>query len=207
MKLTLNLPRRRRGHFAAGRAFTLPELMIVMAIFSLVIAGLISAQIFGMRLLGISETKLSATAAGRRALNAVRDEIRAGKILVVGNGNNSTFTPIADNTPQIGNALQIHATTNTANFVRYYLDPGEERLKRVDSGSSNIQVVANFVTNQFAFTVEDFHGNVRTKNQNNRVIRMNLDFYQWEFPVASVGIDGMYDYYHLQTRISRRTIE
>ena len=207
MKLIVNLPRRPHGHCAAGRAFTLPELMIVMAIFSLVFAGLISAQIFGMRMLTISETKLSATATGRRALNAVRDEIRAGKILVVGNGNDSTFTPIADNTPQIGNALQIHSTTNTANFVRYYLDQGEERLKRVVSGSSNIQVVANFITNELAFSAEDFCGNVQTRNRNNRVIRLNLEFYQWGYPIASVGSGGMYDYYHLQTRISRRTIE
>jgi prepilin-type N-terminal cleavage/methylation domain-containing protein len=207
MKFTANLPLQSPGHFAAGRAFTLPEIIIVMAIFSLVIAGLISAQIFGMRMLTISETKLSATATGRRALNAVRDEIRAGKILVVGNGNNSTFTPIADNTPQIGNALQIHPTTNTTNFVRYYLDPAEERLKRVVSGSSNIQVVANFVTNELPFAVEDFRGNVLTRNRNNRVIRLNLEFYQWGFPIASAGSGGMYDYYHLQTRISRRTIE
>ncbi len=207
MKLKVNPSFRPRGQGAAGRAFTLPELMIVMAIFSLVFAGLISAQIFGMRMLTISETKLSATATGRRALNAVRDEIRAGKILVVGNGDHSTFTPIADNTPQIGNALQIHATTNTANYVRYYLDQGEERLKRVVSGSSNIQVVANFITNELAFSAEDFRGNVQTRNRNNRVIRLNLEFYEWGYPIASVGSGRMYDYYHLQTRISRRTIE
>ena len=207
MKLTVNPSFRPRGHFGAVCAFTLPEIMIVMAIFSLVIAGLISAQIFGMRMVTISETKLSATATGRRALNAVRDEIRARKILVVGNGDNSTFTSIADNTPQVGNALEIYPTTNKANFVRYYIDPVEERLKRVVSGSSNIQVVANFVTNELAFAAEDFRGNILTRNRNNRVIRLNLDFFRWEFPVATAGSGGLYDYYHLQTRISRRTIE
>ena len=106
-----------------------------------------------------------------------------------------------------GNALQIYPTTNTANFVRYYMEPVEEQLKRVVSGSSNIQVVANFVTNDLAFAVEDFRGNTQTQNRNNRVIRLNLDFFQWEYPLATAGSGGMYDYYHLQTRISRRTIE
>jgi prepilin-type N-terminal cleavage/methylation domain-containing protein len=207
MKLTVNPSFRPRGHCGAGCAFTLPEIMIVMALFALVMAGVISAQIFGMRMVTISETKLSATATGRRALNAVRDEIRAGKILVVGNGDDSTFTPIADNTPQVGNALEIYPTTNKANFVRYYIDPEEERLKRVDSGSSNIQVVANFITNELAFAAEDFQGNIQSRNRNNRVIRLNLDFCRWGYPIASVGRGGMYDYYHLQTRISRRTIE
>jgi prepilin-type N-terminal cleavage/methylation domain-containing protein len=200
MKLTADIPPHRR-------AFTLAEIMIVMALFSMIIVGLISAQIVGMKMLTVSETKLSATATGRRALNAVRDEIRSGKILVVGNGNDITFTPIADGTAHVGNALQIYPTTNTANFVRYYMDVGEERLKRVTSGGGAVRVVANFVTNQMAFAAEDFRGNVQVNNQNNRVIRVNLEFYQWEFPVASVGVNGMYDYYHLQTRIARRTIE
>jgi hypothetical protein len=36
---------------------------------------------------------------------------------------------------------------------------------------------------------------------------MMLDFYQWEFPVAQAGAGAFYDYYHLQTRMTRRTIE
>ena len=65
----------------------------------------------------------------------------------------------------------------------------------------------NYVTNDIAFRAEDFRGQVLTNNQNNRVIRMILEFYQWEFPVATVGTNGLYDYYRLQTRITRRTIE
>jgi len=200
MKLPAAIP-------ADRRAFTLPEIMIVMALFSLVIAGVVSVQLFGMRLISISETKLSATATGRRALNAVRDEIRSGKILVVGNGDDTTFTPIADGVAHVGNALQIYPTTNTANYIRYYMDTSAEQLKRITSSNATAQVIANFATNQLAFAAEDFRGNVQTNNVNNRVIRLNLEFYQWEFPVASVGAGGMYDYYHLQTRIARRTIE
>jgi len=39
------------------------------------------------------------------------------------------------------------------------------------------------------------------------VIRMMLEFYQWEYPLAAAGQGAMYDYYRLQTRITRRLIE
>jgi prepilin-type N-terminal cleavage/methylation domain-containing protein len=188
-------------------AFTLPEIMTVMALFALLLLSLISSQITGMKMYRISESKLTATAGGRRALDRVRDEIRAGKILLVGSGGDSSFTPIADNQPHLGNAVQIHATTNTSNFVRYYLDADDDCLKRVASGNTNVQVIANYVTNDFAFRAEDFRGNVLTNNQNNRVIRMILEFYQWEYPTVTTGSNGLYDYYRLQTRITRRTIE
>lgn len=189
------------------RAFTLPEIMTVMALFTLVIAGMLSSQLFGMRMYRISETKLLATAGARRALDRVRDEIRAGKLLKVGNGNDAAFAVVADNEPQIGNALQIHATTDTNTFVRYYLDANAKCLKRLVSGSGEVQVVANYITNRLVFQAQDFMGNVLTNRQNNRVIQMTLEFYQWEFPAARVGSGGMYDYYRLQTRITRRAIE
>lgn len=188
-------------------AFTVTEIMTVMALFALLLAGLLSGQIMGMKMYLISQSKLTAAASGRRALDRVREEIRCGKLLLVGNGDCVTFTPIADGAPQLGNAVQICATINTNNFVRYYLDASDDRLKRVTSDTSPVQVIANYVTNDFSFRAEDFRGNVLTNNQNNRVIRMVLEFYQWEFPCTTVGANNVYDYYRLQTRITRRTIE
>jgi len=189
----------------AFRGFTLTEIMVVTAIFSLLILAVISTQIMGMTMYRISETKVTSTAEGRKALNRVRNEIRMGKIVEVGIGDATSFTTIPDNTPQIGNALQICMTTNRNNFVRYYLDTNTTSLNRVINGEA--QTVANYITNELAFYAEDYAGNVLTNNQNNRVIRMTLEFYQWEFPMASAGSGGMYDYYRLQTRATRRTIE
>lgn len=194
----------RRGDLAA-RAFTLAEVLVAMAIFTLLVGAVVTTQIMGLKLYRISETKLMGTAEGRAALNAARDEIRMGKILAVGNGDAVTFVPIADHQPQIGNALQIHPGTNRNVFVRYFLDADATALKRL--GDGEVRVVANFITNQLVFSAEDFAGNVLTNNQNNRVIRMLLEFYQWEYPIATVGAGGMYDYYRLQTRVTRRTIE
>lgn len=201
------LPSQRWRRQGGVRAFTLPEMMTVVALFSLLLGGVLSSQLLGMRMYRISETKLSATANARRALDRVRNEIRSGKMLLVGNGDDASFTLIADNQPHIGNALQIYPTTNTSSFVRYYLDADENCLKRLVSGSGEAQVVANYITNRLVFQAEDFAGHILTNNQNNRVIRLMLEFYQWEFPVARVGHGGMYDYYRLQTRITRRTIE
>jgi prepilin-type N-terminal cleavage/methylation domain-containing protein len=192
---------------AGSRAFTLPEIMVVMALFGMLVLAMVTCQIFGMRLERISETKLAATAAGRKALNQVRNEIRSGKMLEIGTGDAASFTPISDNASQVGNALQIYPTTNTSNFIRYYLDTGDNSLKRITSFDAQPEVLAGFITNQLVFRAENFQGDVLTNHQDNRVIRMTLEFYRWEYPIATVGNGGMYDYYRLQTRITRRMIE
>ena len=191
----------------ARRAFTLPEIMVVMAIFTMLVAAMIMSQMFGLRMHRISETKLGSTLNGRKAMNQVREEIRSGKILRIGLGDAEEFKNIPDNQPQIGNALQIYATTDTNSFVRYYLDPAEQSLKRLASTNAVPQIMASFITNQLVFQAEDFQGNVLTNHQNNRVIRLMLEFYRWEYPIAGVGSGSMYDYYRLQTRITRRMIE
>jgi prepilin-type N-terminal cleavage/methylation domain-containing protein len=190
-----------------GRAFTMPEMMIVMSIFTLLVLALVSCQLFGMRMQRIAETKLAGTAMGRKALNQVRNEILQGKILTVGSGNSSSFVPVPDNIAQIGNALQISFTTNTNSYVRYYLDTNDNSFKRTTSLNTTPVVLANFITNRLVFQAEDFRGNVLTDNQNNRVIHMMLQFYRWEYPIATAGSGGMYDYFQLQTRITRRTID
>lgn len=187
--------------------FTLTEMMTAMAIFSLVTTAVVYTHIFGLQLFNISATKLSASANARAALNAVREDIRSAKVLYVGNGTAQSFTRAATNQPRQGNAVQIFPTTNTASYVRYFLDPNSQNLMRVTSASPNPTVVARFLTNRITFAAEDYAGNVLTNDQNNRVIRMSLEFYQWEFPVAHAGAGAYYDYYRLQTRVTRRTIE
>jgi hypothetical protein len=155
----------------------------------------------------IAETKLSATADGRKALNEIREKIRQSKIVVIGNGDSAGFTNISDDFPQIGNALQVYPTTNLTVFTRYYLDAADDDLKRLASDSAEPSIVSRFVTNRLIFQAEDFRGNILTNDNNNRVVRMTLEFSQWEYPIATVGKGGLYDYYRLQTRVTRRLIE
>jgi hypothetical protein len=181
--------------------------MTASAIFSLVVIGVVYSHLLGLRMFNITATKLSASANARAALNELRDEIRSAKMLQVGNGNNLGFTNIVGNVLRQGNALQIYPTTATNTYARYYMDAQAQELKRVVAGSTTAVVISQFITNQVAFAAEDYAGNVLTTDQNNRVIRMSLQFYQWEFPVARAGVGAYYDYYPLQTRMTRRTIE
>lgn len=193
--------------FRRIRAFTLSELMITMAVFTILMAALLASHLMGMRMRRVTDTKLSATANARRALNEIRNEVRTAKMLSVGNGNQNSFTPPATLSEQIGNSIQIYATTNTNNFVRYYMDRSEEALMRVTSSDRNPRAVANNITNQLVFAAEDFKGIILTNEQNNRVIRMVLEFYQKEYTLAQAPDRGVYDYYRVQTRITRRSIE
>ncbi|HOX58654.1 MAG TPA: hypothetical protein P5205_20640 [Candidatus Paceibacterota bacterium] len=188
-------------------AFTLAEIMTAMALFSLVTIGVVYSQVFGMKMFNITSTRLSASDHSRKVLNLVRDEIRSGKLLYVGNGDSNGFTHIAPKQLHQGNALQIHPTTDTNVFIRYFLDTATQSLKRTTSAGGQVQVLAPYLTNQIAFVAEDFAGSILTNDQNNRVIKMILDFYQWEFPVARAGNGAFFDYYHLQTRVTRRRIE
>ena len=103
------------------RAFTLVEMMVAMAIFSMVIAATVSSQLFGLRMYRISDAKLSVSGDARVVLNHLREEVWTGKLLYVGNGNSSAFTLVADNTPHCGNAIRICPTTDTNNFIYYFI--------------------------------------------------------------------------------------
>lgn len=199
MKLQSSISLRHRESRSGNAAFTLPEIMIAMTIFLLVVMGVLTTHIFGLKMATVNQSKLMATQDAREALNRVRDDIRSGKIVYVGNGTESSFSRISANSPQQGNAILIHQTLNTNRFVQYFLDTSDETLKR-RSSAGQVVVVANFVTNLVPFRAENYLGQVLTNDQNNRVIRMNLEFYQWEFPEE-------YDYYGLQTKVTRRAIE
>jgi len=197
-----------RNGATARAAFTLPEMMITAAIFSLLVIAGVYSHVLGLKMSNFTQTKLQATHNARAALNTTRDEIRSAQNIVVGNGNNTNFTGIADNLPQQGNAIQVYPTESTNTYVRFYVDanPKAQTLNRVVSGKTNIQVLAKFVTNQIPFRVEDFNGTVLTNDQNNRVVSMTFEFYQFEFAVLQSGKPAFYDYYRLQTKVARRAV-
>jgi prepilin-type N-terminal cleavage/methylation domain-containing protein len=189
------------------RAFTLPEVLVAMGIFVGLMAMMMVANMFGIRMHEMTKVKLGASDEARRAVNLLSSEIRSAKIIRIGNGNATEFAEVPINTPQQGSAIQIHPTTNTADFVRYFWDNADSRLKRTLNGSNIVTVVANFITNQLVFTSEDGLGNVLTNNQNNRVIGLKLEFYQLQYPVTKIGPGNYYDYYRLSTKVTRRALE
>jgi prepilin-type N-terminal cleavage/methylation domain-containing protein len=189
-----------------AKAFTLPEMMITLAIFSLVVIAGLYSHLLGLKMNTFVQTKLQATHKARAALNQTRDEVRSAHAVYVGWGGRFGFTNATDGSNQVGNSLQIYPTTATNTYVRYFTDTTNLTRVEVAGGRTNFQIIASDVTNQIAFHMEDYAGNVLTNAQNDRVVCMIFEFYQFEFAVLQPGKRDFYDYYRLQTKVSRRAL-
>jgi hypothetical protein len=187
-------------------AFTFAEMMVTTAVSMLVMAGLITTYVFGLRLFEFVKPKMSASDSARVALGKISDELRSANIIRVGQGSLSSFTEVSPGAIQQANAIQIYGSTNTNYYARYYWDSADLKLKRTTNGSSYAYVIANSVSNQLVFTSEDYAGNILTNNQNNRVIGLTLQFYQIEYPIMQIGPGQFYDFYQIHTKITRRKL-
>lgn len=189
------------------RAFTITEMMVTISILLMVIAGVLTAHVFGLKFFEITKAKLVASDDARRSVSRLISEIRGAKMIMVGTGTVSTFTEVADGVAQQGSAVQIYGTTNTNYYVRYFWNSSDGKLKRTTNGSSVMNLMASSITNSIIFSAEDFQGNILTNNENNRVIGLRLNFRQLEFPVINIGPSNYYNFYQLRTKITRRTLE
>lgn len=192
---------------ASRRAFTVTEIMVVGSLLLLVIGGVLSTHMFGIRMFQITKAKLGASDEARKAISKLVSEVRSSKMVKVGEGSLTTFTEVGVDSPQKGSAIQVYPGVETNNFIRYFWDSGDKRLKRTTNGATSVAIIANYVTNNLVFTCEDFAGNILTNNQNNRVIALTLQFFQIEFPVVSIGPGHTYDFYQLRTKMTRRNLE
>jgi Tfp pilus assembly protein PilW len=190
-----------------SQAFTLVEIQISMAIIMLVIGGVISSHVFGLKLNEATRAKLSASDSARNSLNKIVNDVRSAKTIQVGSGNLNAFSPVADGSLQKGSALRIYPTTNTNSFVVYYLDTSDSKLKKASTSATNPVAIAEYLTNTVLFTSESYNGTVLTDNQNNRVIGVDMQFYQIRYPITTIGAGGYFDYYQVKTKITRRALE
>lgn len=196
-----------RNSIQFKRAFTLPEVMVTMAIFSLMVIGVVSSNIFGLKLNEIAKTKLGVNEYSRRALSLMTKDIRESKSTCVGAGDATTFTEPLPGVVRQGNALQINPLQDNTNvFIRYYRDT-DQRIKKVTNTNGTPVVVADYISNNVVFAEEDFRGAVLTNRQASAVVSLNLNFYKIEFPVVVIGQGAYYEYYLLRTRITRRSAE
>jgi hypothetical protein len=224
MKLSSNIQIRPRHAGVSG--FTLVEMVITVGIFLSIFTGaMIAIQIYGLRVYTLAATKLIATAGGRKTLNQIRDQIREANIVNVGNCSSSgasSFALISLTSVQQGNALQIFPTTNLNSYAIYYLNTNnaptnvlDMAVASVTSGITNFgapTVLASYITNTAIFDAEDYQGNIATNTSsldNRWIIKVTMQFSQWEYPVGYVGGVGFnaYDYYQLRTRVFRRAFD
>lgn len=183
------------------------ELQISLAIIMLVIAGVISSHVFGLKLNEATRAKLSASDAARNALAKLVGDIRTAKVIEVGNGNRSSFVAIPNGQTQQGSSIRVYPGTNTNSFIVYFRDSSDSKLKRAVTNGVTPKIIAEYLTNTVLFTSENFGGTVLTDSQNNRVIGVSLKFYQIQYPVTTIGQGGYFDYYQVSTKITRRALE
>jgi prepilin-type N-terminal cleavage/methylation domain-containing protein len=202
MKLTTSqVNSRRTSRSVKNEGFTLPELLIAISVFLLLLSGIISAHLFGLSMFRITETKLNATADARKVIGSMANEIRTCKSTWVGDINSGSFVGKLDGEKQQGSGLLIYPSTNTANFIIYFVNPSDRTLRRTTSTPGSAIILAESVTNSMVFSAQDHLGNVLTNSQNNRVIHLNLEFYQ---PSRYMQVAN---YYKLESAVTRRALE
>jgi len=194
-----------------GRAFTLVEMMISMALLTVVIGGVVYSHITGLKMYQITEVKLGASAEARQTLAYLVGEIRSAQRVAVGTGSATSFSEFADGVAQQGNAIQIyksdyHPTINSNSYIRYFRDAGTKNLIRKLGTSSTLETVAHSITNSTVFSATDHKGVVLTDNDNNQVIGVNLEFYQIRYPIVTIGSNQVFEYFRLSSRITRRSL-
>ncbi len=196
MRFQVSNPRSsQRRSLTLGSGFTLPELLISITVFSLLVIGIVFANLYGLSMFRITETTLNATDDARKTIGKMADEIRTSKDSWVGNVKTGAFIAQLDGEIQQGTSLLI---SNDASYVMYFVNPSDQTFRRTTSTPGSAIVIAESVTNAVVFSERDHLGNVLTNNQNNRVIHLNLQFYQAKRHMQVA------DYYQLETSVTRR---
>lgn len=178
--------------------------MLALMVTMLIMAGLISAYLFGLRLYEFTKPKISASDYARKTVGRLIGELRSADRIKVGQGSLAGFTEVAPGSRQEANAIQVFPTTNN-HYVLYYRD-SDKKLKRATNGALVAEIMATSVSNVLVFTSEDYAGNILTNNAGNRVIGVNLQFSQLEYPLVKVGGVNFYDYYQINTKVTKRKL-
>jgi prepilin-type N-terminal cleavage/methylation domain-containing protein len=218
----------------ATRGFTLVEMVIATTVFTIVILATVAMQIYAMRVYSLAATKMIATTDARVTMNDIRDRVREARIVSVGNYSplgdypSVDFSAVTNGGMQEGNALIIYPTTATNAFALIYLAAGNGTTTNFATQDSNGHVIntnslillvytnstmsvsnniASFITNQIVFDAENFEGAILSSNENNSLVHMALDFSQFEYPISMTGTNRFYDYYQLNTVMTRRDMD
>ncbi len=183
------------------RGFTLPEILIAMAVFLLVLGAIISANEFGLRMFQMNQAKLNVTRWSRETIEKITAEVHACDTMWVGDVTNGVFEGLLDGETQQGTALLIYPAANTTSYIIYFVNPTDQTFQRTTDQPGTAEVLADSVTNTIIFTAQDFSGNVLTNKNNNRLIHLTLEFYQPERFMQGA------DYYKLETSMTRRALQ
>jgi len=182
------------------KGFTLAEILVAMAVFMLMLAGILAANLFGLRMFQVNQTKLNITTWSRQTVEKMATEVHSCNRVLVCSITNGLFAGLLNGETQQGPALMIYPSTNDYTYFVYFVNSADQTFRQTvaTTTATNTVILADSVTNTIPFTAQDFSGKVLTNNLNNRVIHFTLEFYQ-----PARFLQGA-DYYRLETAMTRR---
>ncbi len=190
-------------------AMTLVELMVSMGLFAFVSIGLLYTHVFCLRQDELVNSKLGASDQSRKGFDFLTRDVRAAKIWEVGNVNSSgtNFAQIALGSAQQGNALRLSYTTNWNQGVLYWFDTNSMadeggKLRRVRQTDGDNKLIADYLTNNMFFRAENYLGDVQTNRTHKGVIKVKMEFAQYQYPLTRVGPGYFYDYYKMEFKLT-----
>lgn len=194
------------GTALAEGGLTLAETMITMAVFSLLVLGMVYTAMFCVRLDELANSKAGASDSARRGFDLLSGDIRSAKMWFIGTGNQAGFTPCGNATNQAGNALRVHYTTDTNAYVVYFFDTNACALFRYTNGMTTSKLVVDGLTNAsgsgMSFHAERYDGTQLSDLQFKYVIVAILEFCQYQYPLTRVGPAYFYNYYRMQLKVA-----
>lgn len=207
--LPLNCRVSRRVCRRCRDGFTLVELMVAGAIFSLASVGMLYTHLFCLRQDSLVNSKLGASDQSRRGFDLLTRDVRSAKVWEIGNVNSSggSFTPIDLEDPQEGNALRLSYTTNWNEGLVYYFNTNSMaadggKLFRTKVSTAATQLIAKDLTNHMYFRAENYRGDVQTNRTHKGVIKVWMEFAQYQYPLTKVGPGYFYDYYKMEFKLT-----
>jgi prepilin-type N-terminal cleavage/methylation domain-containing protein len=192
------------------RGMTLIEMMFTVALMTMVIAAVMSANFLGWREESMLETKAGACDSSRQAIGQLLYDIRAAKGFDIGTYAGTNFTAITNGTLQ-GNSVKLYTIAISTNQV---VDPSRYTLYYFDASQSSNNngilwrrsntnapdVVASNLISTLYFTSEDYLGRTQAVRTYKGVIHTTLQFSQFLYPLTRVGSNQLYDYYRVDCR-------
>lgn len=185
-------------------AFTLPELMVAMSVFTFVVTGVIFAHLYGLSMFRITQTSLTATASARQVVGRLTEEIRTCNDMVIGDvkliGGTNKFVGLLNGETQQGSAIMIYPTENHSQYILYFVNqtPADQTFRRTTEQPGSAVILAESITNTVAFRAENHLGQVLTNDLNNQAIHFTLEFYQPR------RLRQVAEYFKIESSVTRR---
>ncbi len=113
--------RTQAGRARGARGMTLVEIMTTSGLFTLVVAGLLTVNMFGLKQDELLNSQIGASDQARENFNLMLEEIRSGKQVLIGTGSSTNFNPITNaGAAQQGDTIEIWPSTNLNAVIYYY---------------------------------------------------------------------------------------